>query len=1091
MRYLLLVLLVGSAAFGQSGFVRSGDQPVPGATVTAQQGTNTVSTVTDADGHYGFPLLGQGAWSVSVEIWGFEKAAKQVDFSSVTGPVNFDLKLQESPALQRWRQGQFGNGSVRSGGATQNSPGSNADQDQEFGDNSANSAPGSAGQQNGDTILVAGSLSPGLQSGRQADSGPDMRFTPGGPSGGDITSDSGAAAFGPQAATGGAGAGGPGGAGGFGGGGFGGGGFGGRGGGGSGQGRRQVGNRPPPGATFGNRAQRRNQIRGQASFTLANSAANAKPFSLNGLDIPQAAYAQSRFSLIMGGPLVVPKLVKDPSTQFFFTYFGTRQKTPQLFVETVPTEAERTGDFSQAVQSLGASATNVPVTIINPTTGQAFQNNRIPANLLNPIAVGLLKFYPSPSQPGAANNYQLETAQASNTDNLGLRIQRNVTKKDRLALNFQFQDRNGNTAQPFGYSDSTSGYGLNTQLQWTRNLAANAINTFSVRFNRNRTQLTPYFASLSDVATELGIAGTSNNPINNGPPTLNFTNFASLSDGIAALTRNQSQGAIESISIVHGQHTFNVGFSYTRADTSTRTDPNGRGTLSFTGIATSQINASGQPVTGSGYDLADFLLGLPQSSSIRYGDSSNYFLQDQYAAYAQDEWKLRPDLTLTAGLRYEFFTPLEEKFGHMANLDIAPGFTDVVVALPNEAGTFTGAFPSGLINPDRNNWAPRVAIAWRLPSKKSTVFRAGYGIYYNEQAYITLGQQLAQQPPFAVSNAVNTSLSDVLTLQKGFLTTSPADVTNTFAVDRNYRTPYAQSWNANIQRDLANGLFVELGYQATKGTRLDVKTLPNQSVPGSFGQSNQLGRAVGFTFDQSVGNSSFNALQLRLVRRFNHGISLNAFYQLAKSIDDSSSFGGAGNTVAQNWLDIAAERGLSSFDVRHEFQTSFVWTSPAGAGKSRIAADSKLGRLLKDWQISGSITAQTGNPLTARVLGNTAQLAQTGGIGRGRADATGEGIDSGGEFFNLNAFAVPPAGAYGDAGRNTIPGPGLINLNTAFARSFTLAERRRLEFRIEANNVLNHVNYTNFYTVVNAVNYGLPSAAGQMRSLSAVVRLRF
>ena len=257
-------------------------------------------------------------------------------------------------------------------------------------------------------------------------------------------------------------------------------------------------------------------------------------------------------------------------------------------------------------------------------------------------------------------------------------------------------------------------------------------------------------------------------------------------------------------------------------------------------------------------------------------------------------------------------------------------------------------------------------------------------------------------------------------------------------------------------------------------------------------QTNQLGNAVGFTFDQSVGNSIFNALQLRLVRRFHGGLSFNAFYQFAKSIDDSSTFGGAGNTVAQNWLDIAAERGLSSFDVRHEFQTSFVWASPVADGKSRIAADSKLGRLLKDWQLSGSITAQTGNPLTARVLGNTAQLAQTGGIGRGRAEATGEPVDAGSGFFNLDAFtAVIPPGQDGDAGRNTIPGHGTFRINAAFARSFTFKERRRLEFRFEANNVLNHVNYTNLYTVVNAVNYGLPSAAGAMRTLDAVVRFRF
>jgi trimeric autotransporter adhesin len=538
---------------------------------------------------------------------------------------------------------------------------------------------------------------------------------------------------------------------------------------------------------------------------------------------------------------------------------------------------------------------------------------------------------------------------------------------------------------------------------------------------------------------------------------------------------------------------MNLGFTYTRADLATRTNPNGRGTFNFTGVATSQIDASGRPATGTGYDLADFLLGLPQSSSIRYGATSSYFYQNQYAAYAQDEWKLRPSFTMTLGLRYEQFTPLAEKYGRMANLDIAPGYSNVAVALPNQSAPYTGVFPNGLINPDRNNWAPRVALAWRLPFKRSTVLRAGYGTYYNEQAYISLGQQLAQQPPFAVSNAVNTAAGDVLNINN-FPTTSSQDITNTFAVDRNYRTPYVQSWNFNIQRDLFSGFFVEIGYQGMKGTRLDIRTLPNQPPPGSSDsllQRNQLGNAVGFTFDQSVGNSTFNALQVRAVRRFNRGLSFNAFYQFAKSIDDSSTFGGAGNTVAQNWLDISAERGLSSFDVRHQLQASFVWTSPVGDRRSRIAAGSKLGRLLKDWQLSGSITAQTGNPLTARVLGNTAQLAQTGGIGRGRAEATGQSIDSSSSFFNLNAFAVVPPGVYGNAGRNTIPGPGTFSLNTAFARSFTLAERRRLEFRLEATNVLNHVNYTNLYTVVNAVNYGLPSAAGQMRMLTAVVRLRF
>ncbi len=1069
------VLFLTNGLLAQSGFVRSGAQPIPGATLTAACSGQVLSTVTDADGHYGFPPLAAGDWSVTVEIFGFETLKKQVDYSAAKGPVNFEIQLKQSAFAQRMVQFANRSSATSTNGAPQADASTTETQAPPL--TSVNTGGGN------EAFLVSGSLSPGVTPGSQADSGPDMRFN--GP---------GQDPFG-NGSTNAPGFGGPGG----GGGGFGGPGGGGRGGGFGGSGRfgGRGGRRPGQvaGAQFGNRRRRNEQIHGQASFTLQNSALNAKPFSLNGLDVPQAAYAQSRFSLIVGGPLVIRKIVKDPKTQFFFTYFGTRARVPELFAETVPIAALRAGDFSQATQSLGTSATSVPVTIFNPATHQPFANNQIPTGMLNPIALGLLKFYPLPNQPGNANNYQYETAQASNANNLSLRVQREITSVDRLSLNFQYQNRNGTTAQPFGYSDDTNGYGLNAQVQWTRNFSPTALSNLQIRFNRNYARITPSFSLLPDIAAQLGIPGTSTNPLDYGPPTLNFTNFANLSDSVATLNRNQSQGVGESFTLLRGKHNFTFGGAYLRADLSARTDPNGRGTFNFTGIATSRLDAQGRPLTGTGYDLADFLLGFPQSSSIQYSGSNVYFLQNQANGFAQDEWKARSNLTLTVGVRYEYFSPFAEKYGRMANLDIAPGFANVAIATPSQPGPYTGAFPSGLIDPDFNNWSPRVGLAWKLPwFKRSTIFRGGYGIYYNGQAYNQFATALAYQYPFAVSSSVNTSASNILTLARGFQDIAPDQVTNTFAVNRNYRTPYTGTWNASLQHDFGGGFFAELGYLGTKGTRLDVRTLPNQAVPGSSrstDQSNQVGNASGFTYDQAVGNSMFNALQLRLNRRFNRGISLTAFYQFAKSIDDSSTFGGAGNTVAQNWLDIAAERGLSSFDVRHQLSANFVWTSPVAGPGSHMNAESKAGRLLKDWQLSGGITAKTGNPLTARVLGNTQQLAQTGGVGKGRAEATGEPVEAGVGFFNLDAFTVPAAGAYGNAGRNTIPGPGLFNLNVAFGRSFNLTERRRLEFRVESNNVLNHVSYTNLYTVVNAVNYGLPSAASSMRTLDAVVRFRF
>ncbi len=1129
-RIILFLLTTICACFAQSGFVKSGDQPIPGATVTITQQSQTFSTVTDGDGHYTFPPLSAGDWSVKVEMFGFDTLTKTVDFAAaLEKPVNFDLALKQSQILQRMQQRQqqqqaggsppSGSGGTRPGsGQTANSSsggqgrprqnGTNANGqqlDQEL-QNELNSQQGTSeapttGGSN-ESFLVSGSLSPGMSQGAQADSGPDMRFGPGGPTDAAGNPLGGASnPFGQQGgATAGGGFGGPGG-GGFGGGPGGGGGFGGRGGGGGGfgGGRQGANGRRPgqvAGAQFGNFRRRNQQIRGQASFTLQNSALNAKPFSLDGADIPQAAYAQSRFSLIVGGPLVIPHLVKDPSTQFFLTYFGTRQKSPVLFTETVPTVEERNGIFSQATQSLGTNATNVPVTIYQPGTNTPFPNNIIPTQNINPISLALLKYFPLPNQAGNANNYQFETAQPSNTDNVGFRIQRNVSPKNRLSANIQYQRRDGGTAQAFGYTDTTSGYGLSTTLGWTYNISANLLSTFQVRFSRNRNELTPYFSTMGDVDSELGVSRPATTSVNYGPPTLNFTNFGALSDGSFTLSRNQSQGFTESLSVLKGLHNITLGGGYTRPDQSTLSGSNGRGTFNFTGASTSEV-IDGKTVTGTGYDFADFLLGDAQSESIQYNNQNEYFEQNQFNLYAQDEWKVKSNFTAILGLRYEFFAPITEKYNRLANLDIGPDFAQVAQVTPGAVGPFSGQFPAGLINPDWHNFSPRLAIAWKLTQfKKSTVLRSGYGVYYNGQAYLGFGSQLASQPPFAVSSNVNAVTGTALSLTDGLLlTTAGAMPSNTFAVERNYRTPYAQTWELSLQRDLGGGFFTEIVYLGTKGTDLDVRTLPNEPAPGitlTAVEKAALGNAVGYTLDQSVGNSSFNGLQTRLNRRFNHGLSFQAFYEWSKSIDDSSSFGGAGNTVAQDWLNISAERGLSSFDMRHQATLGFVWTSPVAGPGSHMSGESLTGRLLKDWQLSGNLTAHTGTPLTARVLGNTAQLAQTGGIGSGRADATGEAVTDGtGQFFNVDAFTIPATGTYGNAGRNTIPGPDLFSLNAAFARSFNLSERRRIEFRIETTNILNNVNYTNLYTVVNATNYGLPSAASAMRTVQAVVRLRF
>ncbi len=1072
--YLVLILSAsGAALWAQSGYVKSAGQPIPGAAVTVTIGDHKLETVTGPAGRYQFPPAPAGDCTFEVRMFGFDPVTRKAHCDP-TGTIDFTLQLQASPLAARL---------AGMGGATAQAGNQLATQLQTELNAADTAAPAAAapvdGQNSGEAFQVSGSLSQGLAQNAQPDfammygmGGPGgMPFGAGGP-GGQFGGPGGPGGGGPG---GGPGGGGPGGI--------------------RGRGGPRGPGRPggtPPGAPFGNR-RGPTQIHGMAFMTLGNSIVDAKPFSLTGQVVPQPAYASSRFGFLVGGPLVIPKIVKDTSTFFFLNYTGTRARQPYSAVETVPTADQRAGNFSQLLQ--GAA----PSQIFAPGAGTPYAGNIIPQASLNPIALHLLQYIPLPNQPGTVNNYQYLASPANNTDNMNARVMRNVTTNDRLAYHLSYQRRDGDTADPFQFFDTIAGYGVQTDLTWTHNFTPTTILSSRVDFNRSRSQTVPFFAFGQDIATQLGIAGTSSSPVDFGPPSLNFTNFGALSDANPALTRNQSQRLTESVILARGKHTFTLGLQYGRNDFSTDTQQNGRGAFNFTGQATSQLDAKGLPSAGTGFDFADFLLGLPQSASIQYSPGM-YFNQNIWNAYGVDDWKVSANLSVNLGARWEYFAPLSEKYGEMANLDIAPGFGNVAVVAPSVPGPYSGAFPGGLINPDYRNFSPRVGLSWKAPFiKRSTIVRAGYGIYYNGQAYIPFGLKLAQQPqpaglpPFAVSESVNTSPGVPLSLANGLVAVSPLSITNTFAVDRYYRTPYVQTWNITIQHDLGNGFFMEVGYLGTKGTRLDILMLPNEGPPGSaFGLGSQLGAATGFTYDAPIGDSSYNALQTHLMRRFRGGMSMNVRYTFAKSIDDASSFGGVGGTVAQNWLDLAAERGLSSFDRRQVFNANWVYTSPFGNPNSRYASSGWAGRMLRNWSLSGGVTAETGTPLTARVLGNTVQLAQTGGVGSLRADSTGAPVQSGPGFFNTAAFIVPPSGQFGNAGRNTIPGPNLVSLNAAFGRSFQFGDtRRRLEFRVEANNLLNHVSYTNFGTVVNASNYGLPVSAAGMRTMDVVMRFRF
>ena len=1031
-------------------------------------------TTTDESGGYELPDLAPGAYTVEVQMFGFQTARKQIQIGPGSQPTEWSLELQP---LRQNEPRELAQRPQQQGGFRASAVTTENELDQLAASAPQDIAPPSSANAN-EAFLVNGSLSNGLQTGQDDFGlrGPMGLQGPGGLPGVSVEGQPGGVPGAPGGP--GGGPGGPGGA--FGGGrGGGGGGFGGGRGGGfggpGGQRRRPGGN----GGFIGNRANRGRQgIHGNLSFQWQGADTDAKQFSLSGQPELQPNFNNYRWSAVIGGPLRIPHLLKGDSTFFTVSYYSTRGQSASYNVGTVPTGAERMGDFSQTFIN------GVVPTIYNPATGAPFTGNIIPPSLFdtNTAVMGLLNLIPKPNLPGTVQNYDFVTAVPADTDNVSVRLNQNVGKNDRLSLTESFQRRKSETAQLFGFLDPGSGFGDNTVLTWTHNVGPNGINTATLTFNRNRTTQDSDFSYGTDIASVLGINGTSQEPINYGPPTLSFTNFASLTDALPSHSAVQYVSEGDSYSWVKHNHTMTFGGDFKRQDRNTTTDQNARGTFAFSGIATSEI-VNGQPVPNTGLDFADFLLGLPQASSVQFGGDSTYFRQNAWDAYANDDWRVNPNLTLMFGLRYEYYSPLSEKYGHIANLDIASGFTAVTPIYPGTPG-----FPDSLIKPDRDDWAPRGGLAWKPSSKHSTVVRLGYGIYYNPTALNRLATELSEQPPFAVTERLTTSSADVLTLQNG-LATAPTNATvlNTYAVQENYKVGYAQSWNVSVQQNLSRSFFFELSYLGTKGTDLDTETVPNRAAPGSSPLTSQqslpIANAQQFIYDSSWGNSIYQAGQVRLMRRFARNMSFNILYTYSKSIDDSSTFGGVGNVVAQNAFDLSAERGLSSFDRRHVLNLNYVLSTPVQASWWK-----------RNWTLSGSALLESGTPLTAQILGNQSNVAGTGVVGSGRAEATGLPVIDGSGYFNPAAFTYPPPGELGDAGRNTIPGPWSWSLNTAFGRYFTIGgegSRKRIELRMETTNTLNHVNITNVNTVFGSALYGLPTAAGAMRTADINIRFRF
>jgi hypothetical protein len=894
---------------------------------------------------------------------------------------------------------------------------------------------------------------------------------------------------------GGAGGGGGGGfAGGGGGGGGRGGGGGGRGGGGGGQGGRAGRGAPFNGqyAAFGNR--RRNQqapYSGSVAVTVTNSSLNAAPFALNGNHLQKPSSSSQNIAGNVGGPLQIPHLVTVQKNWFVYlnvTYRHNHSATN--LSSTVPTPAERLGDFSSALLA------GKPVSIFDPLGGAPFPGNVIPANRINPASVSLLNYYPNQLYAGLIQNYSVAVASPSESRSVGLRLTGPVTAKDTLNINQQYSGNDSKSkSNIFGFTDTGSGYGLSSSVGWRHVFKPRFNNSANLTFSRNISKTTPFFAYGANIAAELGITGTDQSPINYGPPSLSFTNFSGMSDSTASLSRSQTTNFTDTVTYVANRtHNLSFGFGYRRMQSNPLSYSGARGSYSFGGLVTSQIDANGNVIAGTGYDLADFLLGYPQTSSLRLSKSDNYsdYFRGWYSnAYAMDDWRVSAGLTLNLGLRWEYFAPYTELQGRLANLAVsAPAYTTYSVVTPGAAG-----YPSSLINGDPHNFSPRLGFAWRPSQKHSRVIHGGYSILYTGQAYPTIASRLAAEPPFFATATLSTSQSDLLTLQNGFPAT-PNAVTNNFAIDKNWHLAYAQTWAMALQQTLPGNLLTEFEYIGTKGTGLDMELAPLAVPPGVETRGTgtttpSAAQSTGFLYATNGGNSIYNAGQVRVTRRFSRGMGASVLYTFSKSIDDATSFTSTGGTVIQNPDDWKAERSLSNFDQRHNLSFNYTLSAPVGL-HGFWRNETWEAKVLRGWTLNGAINLHSGNPLTALISGSSVTHAINGQL---RAEATGlpvAPVPGGNPYFNLNAFTTPAPGTWGNAGQDTIPGVTVWTTSGTLNRAWRFGESRRtLQLRISANNVLNHVQITGFGTTVGSQTYGIPTSASGTRNVTLLMRFNF
>lgn len=844
-----------------------------------------------------------------------------------------------------------------------------------------------------------------------------------------------------------------------------------------------------------------NEVHGTVYYFGRNDAVDARNFFSADVE----PLKQHQYGATIGGPIRKNRL-------FAFGYYeGFRNRQGITKTATVPTPAERAGDFS------GLQDPSTNNLLINFLTGQPFPNNRIPSEMFNSVSQNVLDYFPlgnvSPSL------YRTTQVQRNNLDQGGIRIDALASEQDQFVVryataagsNFNPLSIRGADVPGFPTGDDIRSH--STSASHTHVFGPSTVNTFRAAFLRYHFLFDQRFNHTTPRSLGFQYDNTFEPAL--GPPYFIVNGYASVGNPITG-PRDSTQNdyeAYESLSLVRGAHTIKLGGGFRRTQINISQGIAANGFFVFAPFPTNN-------------PFANFLIGAPVVFFQGGGDFYRGLRSFEASAYAQDQWRVTRKLTLNYGLRYEISSPFSEVRDRLNQF--APGQQSQVFPEAPQGILFPGdpGVAKRIIDMYYKGLMPRVGFAWDPTGRGTMSVRGAYGIFYDsfsngtgmpmQAAISALPWLQAVQLGGPALNYTNPWGATGVPFGQGFF---PAPTTM-LTEDPTARPPYAQNWNLSIQHSLPSDVLLEVRYVGTKGTHIPrfIEANPSVYTPGATSQTIDARRIYagcpatgGPCAFASVGlvnystNSTYHALQTTLARRFRQGLTFSTSYWFSKTLDYVSSMNVAGsaprlvsgeNDIAQNPFDLRAEHGPSLFDAKHRWTASATWELPFGQSLRGPAAV-----LLRNWQLNGIATVSSGTPFTVYDTRNVSQQGShpeiTGFYGS-RPDLVSDpnnGPRTVEQWVSRSAFrqlnAVTEAGQFGNAGRNIVRGPGQAVLDLSAFKNWNLTERLRAQLRVEAFNVTNHANFGVPVNDLVSPNFGRIVEAGSPRVFQAALKLLF